>query len=100
MPSKFVQYDLYERHGALSLPLTETDSRRVLDVGGVEGLLASHLSGATVSTLNVDRTGDVQYGGRAIPFVTQAFHAVVSLDTMEHIRRPEGLYAEVVGSGG
>jgi len=91
MPSKFVQYDRYERHRAVSLLLPETEGRPVLDIGGVKGLLASHLSAATVSTLNVDRTGDVQYGGRAIPFVTQAFHAVVSLDTMEHMPREQRL---------
>lgn len=85
MPSKLMQYDQYERHQAVSLLLAQTDGCRVLDAGGIKGLLSAHLPGATVSALNVDSTGDTQYGGQVIPFAAQAFHIVVSLDTIEHM---------------
>lgn len=87
MPNMLVQYDRYERHRAASLLLAETECHQVLDIGGVKGSLAPHLRGTTILALNVNCAGDVQYGGRAVPIADEAFDAVISLDTIEHIPR-------------
>ena len=85
MFERFVQYDAYERHKAAALLLGEGCDGLILDVGGVRGGLAHFLPYAKVLALNVDLNGDVMYGGKVFPFGANAFDAVVSLDTLEHI---------------
>jgi len=76
--------DVYERHWVVAKHLRERRVRSVLDVGG-EGLLKRFLRGAHCVSVNVDRTGDVQYDGSMLPFGEATFDAVVSLDALEHI---------------
>jgi hypothetical protein len=85
MLGRFAQYDSYERHRAVALLLGEGYCDWMLDVGGMRGVLARYLPAAKVVALNVDKAGDVHYEGRTIPFRRDAFHSVVSLDTVEHV---------------
>ena len=85
MFERLVQYDAYERHKAAAFLLGEACDGHILDVGGVRGGLAHFLPCAKVLTHNLDLNGDVMYGGKVFPFGANAFNAVVSLDTLEHI---------------
>lgn len=84
-------YDLYERHAVVVKLLDLVVGRelhcQVLDVGG-----RSELSGwwtrFKVISLNIDGSGDVLGSGLVLPFVDNAFAAVVSIDTLEHIAPP------------
>ena len=83
-------YDLYERHQTVSTLLRGRDVQSVLDVGGRAGLL-SRFTAYGVTALNVDGSGDVQYGGWAFPFCDGQFSAVVSIDTLEHVPQEQRL---------
>jgi SAM-dependent methyltransferase len=79
-------YDLYERHKVVITLLQGLPVQTVLDIGGRSGLLRRFAT-YDVTALNVDRSGDVQFGGRAVPYRDDQFDAVVSIDTLEHIPR-------------
>jgi SAM-dependent methyltransferase len=80
-----VGLDIYERHSIVSRILTKSESKSVLDVGGQAGGLQMFSNRFEVIAVNIDDSGDVRYEGKVIPFVDNAFDAVVSLDTLEHI---------------
>jgi hypothetical protein len=63
----------------------------VVDVGGAPGQLAADLDGATVTAVNVDPGADVliEAGPHPLPFTDRSFEAAASLDTLEHIPRPD-----------
>lgn len=82
-------YDLYERHVVASRLLLEAvgdgqGDMCVLDVGGRAELLEQFVPYRVVS-VNVDGSGNILGSGCAIPFVDDAFAAVVSIDTLEHL---------------
>ncbi|MBN1640743.1 MAG: class I SAM-dependent methyltransferase [Anaerolineae bacterium] len=56
----------------------------MLDVGGRVGLL-QRFTPYPVVTVNPDMSGDVAGSGRALPFGTGTYAAVVSIDTLEHL---------------
>jgi SAM-dependent methyltransferase len=85
--ARLMPYDLYERHSAVVTLLDNRPVHHVLDVGGRAGLL-DRFADYNVVALNVDGSGDVEYGGHAFPFCNCAFDAVVSIDTLEHV--PKG----------
>lgn len=85
---RFLPYDQFERHKVVITLLDGLPIQNVLDVGGRTGLL-SRFTTYDVTALNVDDSGDVQYGGRAIPFRDDQFSAVVSIDTLEHLPKGE-----------
>jgi hypothetical protein len=58
---------------------------RVLDVGGVRGVLALFLPESSVTTANVERPTDVLLDGARLPFCDASFDAVTSLDVLEHV---------------
>jgi hypothetical protein len=84
MFSRLVHYDSYERHKAVDILLGKASCNLILDVGGLAGSLANFVR-AQVIALNVDTSGDVEYGGKSLPFGSRTFDAVVSLDTLEHL---------------
>ena len=91
----FLPYDLYERHTVVSRLLREAlgdDTRqlRILDVGGRAGLLERFVPYA-VCAANMDGSGDLVGSGPSLPFVPDAFAAVVSVDTVEHLPQQERL---------
>jgi len=55
-----------------------------LDVGGRVELLSRFLPYKVIS-VNPDTTGQVMGSGLALPFVNNAFSAVVNIDTLEHL---------------
>jgi hypothetical protein len=63
----------------------------VVDVGGISGHLAAHLDGARVTAVNVDEPAEVliEPGPHPLPFGDGEFEASASLDTLEHIPRPD-----------
>ncbi|MCP5100432.1 MAG: class I SAM-dependent methyltransferase [Chloroflexi bacterium] len=82
-------YDLYERHAVVSRLLRQKlgenqNETQLLDVGGRSELLARFLPYQIVS-VNPDGTGDVLGSGLSLPFANNAFDAVMSIDTLEHI---------------
>ena len=82
-------YDLYERHAVVSRLLRQKlgeaqSDARLLDVGGRSELLARFLPYQIVS-VNPDGTGAVLGSGLSLPFADNAFEAVMSIDTLEHI---------------
>jgi hypothetical protein len=83
-------YDLYERHQVVVTLLQGLPVQSVLDVGGRAGLL-SRFTRYDVTALNVDGSGDVQYGGGVFPFPDGHFSAVVCIDTLEHLPKGERL---------
>jgi hypothetical protein len=87
MFSKLAHYDSYERHKAVDILLGKASCNLILDVGGLAGSLANFVRRAQVVALNIDRSGDVEYGGKSFPFGSRTFDAVVSLDTLEHLPR-------------
>lgn len=82
-------YDLYERHAVVSRLLRQKlgenqSETRLLDVGGRSELLARFLPYQIVS-VNPDGTGAILGSGLSLPFADNAFDAVMSIDTLEHI---------------
>jgi hypothetical protein len=75
--------DTLSRHRAVARILGTPE--RVLDVGGVRGLLALFLPGSSVITVNVERPADVLYDGARLPFADLSFDSVTSLDVLEHV---------------
>lgn len=84
---RLVVYDLYERHTVtdrlLRALLPHGAEGLILDVGGRRDLLSQYTSWPVLA-VNPDGTGDVVGGGR-LPFADDAFAAVVTLDTLEHM---------------
>jgi hypothetical protein len=88
--------DTWERHlvvGALA-----GRPRTVLDVGGLRGQLADFLPGASVISANITAPTDVLIDSGPLPFKDRSFDVVTSLDTLEHVPRPDrpGFVAELV----
>lgn len=82
-------YDLFERHAVVDQLLrdslaAESPDGVILDVGGRRGLLAAYTSWPVIA-VNPDGTGDLVNDSTALPFADNAFAAVVSLDTLEHM---------------
>jgi hypothetical protein len=75
--------DTWSRHHAAARILGTPE--RVLDVGGVRGLLALFLPGSSVTTVNVERPADVLFEGARLPFSDLSFDSVTSLDVLEHV---------------
>ncbi len=88
----FLPYDLYERHQVVAQMIAwrGEEVRRVLDVGGRVGLL-SRFAACPVVSVNVDGSGDVQYGGDCLPFAPASFDVVTAIDTLEHLPRERRL---------
>jgi hypothetical protein len=91
----FMPYDLHERHAVVSRLLHDAidDSQediRILDVGGRAELLGQFVPYRVIS-VNVDGSGNLSGSGCALPFVASSFTAVVSIDTLEHLRRERRL---------
>jgi hypothetical protein len=86
---RLVSTDGLERHIVTAQLLGRPGT--VLDVGGIAGHLAAHLDGAAVTAVNVDPGADVviKPGPHPLPFPDRAFEASASLDTLEHIPRPD-----------
>lgn len=87
-----LSFDQYQRHRGVSDIITgvfEPEVEyRVLDVGGGGSLLSMFISDAEVTTLDprqYDRRNHVQNQGDVLPFEDDAFDAVVSVDTLEHV---------------
>jgi hypothetical protein len=85
--------DSLERHRTMAAVIREALSppASLLDVGGEVNIHCNHLGrflkGYTISTVNVSRPSDVTYEGGRLPFADNAFDAVVSIDTAEHVPR-------------
>ncbi|GIV83479.1 MAG: hypothetical protein KatS3mg052_0486 [Candidatus Roseilinea sp.] len=88
----FLPYDLYERHQVVAQMIAWRggEVRRILDVGGRVGLLSRFVAYPVVS-VNVDGSGDVQYGGDCLPFAPASFDVVTAIDTLEHLPRERRL---------
>ena len=91
----FMPYDLYERHAVtgqlLRAKLGDCEDRVcILDVGGRADLLARFLPYRVLS-VNLDGSGDFVGSGFALPFADSSFSAVVTIDTLEHMRREKRL---------
>ena len=84
--TRLMPYDLYERHSVVMRLLEDRPIDNVLDVGGRAGLLG-RFADYDVVALNVDGSGNVQFGGHGFPFRNCGFSAVVSIDTLEHLPR-------------
>ena len=84
MSKLLMPYDLYERHHVVATLLRGRGVLTVLDVGGNLGVLKQFLA-ADILALNVGESADRYYDGRTIPFESDSFDAVVSLDTLEHV---------------
>lgn len=83
-----MDYDGYERHRVTEMFLSDSPVERVLDVGGYARVLDKFVPYRTTA-INIDGSGDVRYDGKVLPFADDAFDAVVSLDTIEHMPRDE-----------
>jgi hypothetical protein len=91
----FIPYDLYERHAVVSqlLQVTLDGNQKdicILDVGGRAELLERFIPYRVIS-VNVDGSGNLLGSGCALPFVDDSFIAVISIDTLEHLRRENRL---------
>jgi SAM-dependent methyltransferase len=75
--------DTRERHQLVAAALHDVTT--VLDVGGRRGELCAFLPGSRVMAVNTGASGDVVYDGDTLPFATDSFDAVASLDVLEHI---------------
>lgn len=97
-PSYVTRYSIVTEIIKQLLPKTKRRVR-ILDVGGYNGASSVLLSDYEVTVLDVfeDDTvpNYVQYGGGKMPFVDSSFDAVISCDTLEHVK-PE-LRDEFVG---
>ena len=87
--TKFMSYDVYERHHVVSQLLQESlgqanHQANILDVGGRVELLERFLPYKIIS-VNPDGTGHLFASGTALPFANNSFDAVVSIDTLEHL---------------
>ena len=83
----FQPYDLVERHTVVARLLARElagTQATVLDVGGRRGLLAEYTP-LPVTAINPDGTGDLRLEGERLPFADDAFDAVVTIDTLEHV---------------
>jgi len=77
--------DTWERHAVVANVVGPAET--VLDVGGVQGLLALFLPRSRVTTVNVEPPADVLFDGDELPFADCTFAAAVSLDVLEHLPR-------------
>ena len=87
--TKLMPYDVYERHHVVSHLLQQSlqnrnDQAQILDVGGRIELLEQFLPYA-ITSVNPDGSGHLFASGTALPFATNSFDAVVSIDTLEHL---------------
>ena len=87
--TRFMPYDVYERHKVVSSLLQSVLPPRgndvsILDVGGRIDLLEQFLPYRVIS-VNPDGTGAVYASGIALPFAGETFTAVVNIDTLEHL---------------
>jgi hypothetical protein len=78
-----LSHDTWSRHRIAAAFLGSPAS--VLDVGGVQGLLALFLPRARIVTVNVEDPTDVIFSGGRLPFPDSSFEGVTSLDVLEHI---------------
>lgn len=75
--------DTWERHAVVANVVGPAET--VLDVGGIQGLLALFLPRSRVTTVNVEPPADVLFDGDELPFTDCTFAAAVSLDVLEHL---------------
>lgn len=83
--------DTFVRHRCISLLAAEYRVGTIADVGGEGALRHFFGPGVTIQSVNT-REGEavtVKYAGTRLPFDEGSFDLAVSLDTLEHIPKPE-----------
>lgn len=83
----FLSPDVYIRHWLVAKKLgkNKNELKTVLDVGGCLGELKKFSSKYQITTVDVAPGADYIYDGRHLPFSSNSFDIVVSIDTLEHI---------------
>ena len=78
--------DSFNRHSIAANLGSNIGGVTALDVGG-EGSLAWHMKKHKVTTTNINN-GEIISSGYSLPFTNNAFDVVLSLDTIEHVEKP------------
>lgn len=96
---RFAASDVYP---GIADRLAEVGSRRVLDIGGGNGLLARELAGRGIETVVMDRAGHVRSAPRPavradafrMPFGAESFDAAAAVMMLYHIDDPVAVLRE------
>lgn len=81
----FLPFDVFIRHKFISQLLK--NCRSILDVGGSLKELAGFLKIDNLKTADVQKGADIIYDGKKLPLKDNSFETIVSLDTLEHIKK-------------
>lgn len=78
------------RHIIVAEIINHLENKDILDVGGYNGGMSKLIKNNNIITVDlVDNLEDksyVKYDGNKLPFKNNSFHAVVSIDTLEHVK--------------